>query len=512
VWAGAAVGGYEKSIYNRKMRIVIVGAGRTGTQLARHLIQEKHDVSLIESNEERARHASNRLDCLVLHDEGNSLASLEEAGAGKADALVCVTDSDEVNMIICGLAASRYPHLRKIARVRNDDYVRLNRHAPAREGGLAEGAPFGEQGILGIDYFVHPDVEAARAALRALSHGALGNILDFAGSSYELGSIEVAAGSAFDGLAIKDYRSLIKEESLVTLVEREEGASGECILPGGSTVLRKGDRIHILAQEAQMEHIFRLAGRYEKPLRRVGIVGGGRVGVLIAEGLLGKEGENGTEGEKKRSGFFSFLTSFIPKSSRRVVIVEQNYDVCKDLAARFPEALVLNEDISDESFVAEEHLGDLDLIITATANQELNMIAAIYCKSRGVRRAIALVSGSGYEAIARRLGVDVVIPMQSVVADSILSNLMGGGIRGVHRLGDGSLGIIEVTISGDSPAADLAITEFRLSGGGLIMLVNRGESSFIPRGDYVFRAADKVILIAKNGSEAELEKFFGGGE
>src|SRR5215471_18686986 len=98
------------------MRIIIVGAGRTGTQLARYLIREKHDVALIESNEERARHASNRLDCLVLHDEGNNYASLEEAGIAKAQALVCVTDSDEVNMIICGIAASKYPGLLKIAR------------------------------------------------------------------------------------------------------------------------------------------------------------------------------------------------------------------------------------------------------------------------------------------------------------------------------------------------------------------------------------------------------------
>ena len=43
------------------MKIVIVGAGFTGTQLARFLVQEKHDVSMIEANEERARHASNRI-------------------------------------------------------------------------------------------------------------------------------------------------------------------------------------------------------------------------------------------------------------------------------------------------------------------------------------------------------------------------------------------------------------------------------------------------------------------
>jgi trk system potassium uptake protein TrkA len=483
------------------MRIIIVGAGRTGTQLARYLIKEKHDVSIIESNEERARHASNRLDCLVLHDEGNSLSALEEVGVSKADALVCVTDTDEVNMLICGLAASRHPEMLKIARVRNDEYLRLNQNT------------IQQPAILGIDCFIHPDVEAARAILRAISHGALGNILSFAGTSYELGSINVAEGSVFDGLCIKDYRSIIKEDSLVTLLERESGSSRECILPEGSTVLKKGDRIHILANEEKMEQIFELAGSYEKPLHKIGIVGGGRICSIVAEGILKNTDDDiniqtSDHGEGKHN-FFSIFRSFIPKSNRRVVIVEQDYNVCKEMSARFPEALVLSEDISDESFVAEERLGNLDLIISTTANQELNIVSAIFLKSRGVRRAIAMVSGSSHEAIARQLGVDVVISMESVVVNSILSNLMGKGMKEVHRLGDGTLEILETAIGGDSPALEKSIVEFKLPDGGLIILVNRGGASFIPRGDYVFKSGDKVIFIAKNANEAELEKFFG---
>jgi trk system potassium uptake protein TrkA len=456
-----------------------------GTQLARYLIQEKHDVSLIESNEERARHASNRLDCLVLRDEGNSINALEEAGIARADALVCVTDSDEVNMIICGLAASRHPDLIKIARVRNDDYVRLNRS--------------GER-ILGIDFFVHPDVEASRSVLSAIEHGAMGDVLAFAGTPYELGSVDIAPGSAFDGLQLSDFRGLVKGESLVTLVERK----GESILPTGATALAAGDRIHIMTKEKEMDAVFILAGRSEKPLRKIGIVGGGRVGALIAEGLLEPDPE-----KKKKPALFSLLKRLIPQTRRHITIIEEDYNLCKDLAARFPEALVLNEDISDESFVAEERIDDLDLIITATNDQELNMIAAVYLKSRGVSRAIAMVTGSGYAAIARQLGVDVVIPMKSVVVDSILSHVMGGGVRGVHRIGDGSIDIIEIEIGPNASVADTPITDFSLPDGGLVMLVNREAGAFIPRGDYVFRRGDRIVLIAKNSGEIEIERLFG---
>jgi len=489
------------------MRIIIVGAGRTGMQLARYLIQEKHDVSLIETNVERARYASNRLDCMVLHGEGNNLAALEEAGIGKSQALVSITDSDEMNIIICGLAASRYPDLLKIARVRNEDYLQLNRSAPERDGTKEDKNPQ-EKKVLGIDYFVHPDVEAARAVLRALSHRALGNILDFAGTSYRLVSVTVAEDSVFDGLCLRDFHFLVQENCLVTLLEREAGSSYECTLPRGTTVLGKGDRIHILAREDEMDKIFSLAGLREKPLRRIGIVGGGHIGVLIAEGILNIN-KNLNPFQKAGNQAFSLFRNFKSKSSRRVVIIEQDYALCKELSARFPEALILNEYISDESFVAEENLGDLDLIITATTNQELNIITAVYLKSLGVKRTIAMVNGPGYETIARKLGVDVVISLATVVADSILSNLIGKGVREVHHLGDGTLEILEVEIGKNSPVAKKAITEFKLSTDALVMLVNRAETSFIPRGDYIFTPGDKIILITKIGSEAELDKFFG---
>jgi trk system potassium uptake protein TrkA len=462
------------------MRVIIVGAGQTGTQLARYLVQEKHDVSLVESDEETARHTSNRIDCLVLHDAGTRIESLEEAGIAKADALVCLTESDEKNMIICGLAASRYPGLVKIARVRNDEYTML----------------------MGIDRFVHPDIEAARAVLNVLPHGASGNILRFPGTPYELGSVNVEKGSALDGLSLLDFHSLIKREGLIALVEREQ----ESFLPSGSTTIRAGDRIHVMISENDMDLVFKLAGRKETPLRRIGIVGGSRIGGLIAEGLLAPQNKPAYP-DKSPIGK-SLFRAFTPRNNRRVIIIEENYALCKELSARFPEALILNEDISDESFIAEQRLGDMDLIIAATDNQELNIITAIYLKSLGVRRTIALVSSPSHETIAYKLGVDVAVPVKSVVVDSILSHLMGKVIQGIHSLGDGSVDIIEVEIGAGSHAAEKPITEFRLSEGGLSLLVNRGDTSFIPKGDYIFKPADKVIEKKKNGSEGEINKFF----
>jgi trk system potassium uptake protein TrkA len=487
------------SVMMAAMRVIIVGAGTVGTQLARHLTLDRNEVSLIEANEERARHASARLDCLVIHNEGNCPQALNEAGIARADALVCVTDSDEINMIVCGLASQRCPAVRKIARVKNDGYFSLK-----HSGGFADmkDAFSGGGKLLGVDHFIHPNVEASRAALDAIDHNAAGDVLSFAGTDYELGSVVVAAGSPLDGLALKDYRGLAPADTLVTLVERDE----EWILPSGSTVLRRGDRVFILAQEADMDRLFELGNKKERRLRKIGIAGGGQLGALVADGLFLRGADEA--GEKARS-LLSIFRGFIKKSARKIFIIEQDYALCKELSARFPEAVVLNEDMSDENFVIEEQLNDLDLIVTATGNQELNIITALYLKSCGVKRAVVTVGNDGYARIARRLGIDVVIPIKSVVVDSILSCLMGGGVRGIHRLGGGTISIFEIEVGAACPLAGKAITEFHVSGGALLMLVERGKASFIPRGDYVFCAGDKIVIIAKKDGEKELERYFG---
>jgi len=254
---------------------------------------------------------------------------------------------------------------------------------------------------------------------------------------------------------------------------------------------------------------FHLAGRTETPIHRIGIVGGGRLGELIAEELLNNNDNPLDANKAKKGDLKSFVKSFISKNKRSVTIIEEDYNICRQLSEKFQNALILNEDISDENFIAEEKLNELDLVITATDNQDLNIIAAIFLKSLGVRRAIAAVMSPGHKTVALQLGVDVAIPLKSVVVDSILSHLRGRGISDVHSIGDGSVSIIKIEIAEDSPAVEKSIKDFKLPLEGLLMLVNRGENSFIPQGDYIYKAGDKVVLIVKNGNEAELEKHFG---
>ena len=106
------------------MHVVILGAGSVGFQIAKQLIAEKKDVVIIEKDPKVVKHVSNYLDCMVINDVGNNIDVLKQAGIDKADFFISVTDSDEMNMISCGLVSSNTNVPCKIARVRNIDYSR----------------------------------------------------------------------------------------------------------------------------------------------------------------------------------------------------------------------------------------------------------------------------------------------------------------------------------------------------------------------------------------------------
>ena len=372
------------------MKIVIVGAGFTGRQLARRLINERNEVTLIDNSEEVVRHASNSLDCEVKEMDGNNLENLEEVGIGKADALVCVTSNDEVNMITCSLVDSVYPDILKIARVRNFSYY-MNTAAAVKKH--AETFSGKHRPLYGIDFMVNPDIEAADAVVHAVESGAVSDVVTFENSEYEISRITIAQGSPLAGQQLKNARKLTDKPFLIAYVESAEKTS----LPSGSTILNAGDSIGVLSRKEDIGDLLVLCGASVESLDKIALVGAGRIGTLIADKLMAKQ---------KNSLLSKFFGKRV-KVGKDFAIVDQDDVFTKEASERYPNARVFKGDITDESFLREEGLTEYDLVICATHNRELNMVVAAYLESLGVGRSVSLVESSTFAQIARKLGVDV---------------------------------------------------------------------------------------------------------
>lgn len=464
------------------MNIVIVGAGITGSELARRLISRKHDVTLIERDEETARHAANRLDCMVIHAAGNDTQILIDANIYKADALIAVTDSDELNMIICGIADSLAPDVVKIARVRNENYVKSLNTSNER--------------TLGINSLVYPDEEAALAIIKIIEHGAVSDILSFNDSSYEITQFAIGKGSKVDGVTVRDLHGHVDSPFIVVAVQQENRNR----IPSGDTLLSAGDRVSILTKPEHVQKFYTLAGFETLPFKRIAVVGMSRIGKLIAEYLAKKMHTN---------SFKSFFGKSFTKT-RSFSIVEKDEKTAKAAAAEFPSVTVYNADITDEAFAEEIGLDSFDLVISTTENYESNMITSTYLKTFGVYKTIALVQSSIMKNIAYKIGIDAAISFKDVVVDTIMGKLLGKNVTSFHSMCGGSLEIIELSISENSPAVGKTLKDIAEHGIFLVLLVNSESEYTIPTGGTELHCNDKLIFIVKSSKSDEIIRLFSG--
>jgi len=447
------------------MNIVILGAGVVGYQIASQLIAEGHNAVIIEKNVERARYVDSHLDCLVLNDEGNSIDTLKKAGIEKADFFLSVVNSDEVNMIACGIVESEFNVPVKIARVRNIDYSR---------------AKIFEKSFLGIDFVVNPEVETARLIANSVALGATSDVMLFEDSDMQIRNYQVDSKSFFKNRSVKEIRRTIKSggKFLLAGVVRENNF----IIPSGTTVIHENDIIYIVASKKTLTNLFIEAGKKRDSIDRILIAGGGRIGLLV--------------------------TRYLIRTGRKIAIVESNYESCKTLSEKFPDALVINADISDETIYEEENLQDYDLIITATENQELNVLSAAYAKSMGIGRAVAVVNHPNYIGISNRLGIDVTVSPRNSTVNAIMKFIRKGDIKSIHTLFGDSAEVIEFHINDKSDLIGKALKDIKIPSDSLMLTVVRNNINEMPDGSFIVNNGDRIITIVKRESIHELENVF----
>lgn len=479
------------------MKIVIVGAGFTGIQLAKLLVSEKNQVSIIDNDEETVRYVSNMLDCTALCADGNNLETLESVGIAKANALVCVTESDEVNMITCSLVDAVYPDVIKIARVRNYAYYVNTAAAVKKHSGDFSGGK--HRPLYGINYMIHPDVEAADAIVRAVENGAVGNVITFANSDLELARMTVFPNSPLDGISLKEIRTKTDIKFLVAYVEKD----GNTSLPSGETIITAGNTLGVLVSKKDIEDIKLLCGSIQKVLKKVVLIGAGRIGTIIAEKLMKPS---------KIANFSRLFSSFSSKKTQEFVIVDSNAELAQETADKFPEARVMCADATDENFLREEGIDSFDLAICATHNHEMNMVLAAYLESLGVGQSISLVASAPFATIAEKLGVDVAIPLRDSVVDSIMSHLRGKAVKEIHTVTTGELEIVECEITSSSKVSGKLLKEVSNPGNFLVLLSRKSgtEDYAIANGNTQLFAGDHIVLITKSDNSKKTLSYFSG--
>jgi trk system potassium uptake protein TrkA len=446
------------------MRIIIIGAGEVGYHLARFLSREKDvEVVVVDTDSQKLKRINEEMDIAVVEGEGGSPEVLKEAGADVADILLAVTNSDETNMIACLVAKALFNIKRKIARIRNREYY-TNSILLAPEN-------------LDINPAINPEMESAKAILRIIDAPFAYDVEEFENGQIKVLGFKVEEDSIIAGKTLMEFREKTKENLLIGIIQRQEKA----IIPRGKDRVFPGDIIYLPVHKDDVSRIASILTKGPRQVKKLMIVGGGRIGFMVASELEEKD-----------------IT---------VKVIEKNPERCKYLSRRLKNAIVLHGDGSDRTLLEEENIQDMDMFAALSNNEELNIMSSLLAKRLGVRKVITLVNRTDYINLANNLGIEVVISPRLITASRILRYVRRGDILSLTAIAEDMAEIIEAKVGKTSKFLDRPLKKSHLPKTALVGAIVRGTEVIIPGGDDYIKEDDRLIIFTLREAIKQVEEF-----
>ena len=450
------------------MKIIILGAGQVGANVAESLVSEQNDITVVDVDSARLRDLQDRLDLRTVAGSASHPSVLIEAGVDDADMIIAVTQSDEINLVACKLAQELFNVPTRIARIRATDFL-VNERVLGQD-------------CFAVDLAICPEQVLTDYIVKLIRFPEALQVLEFANGRVSLVAVRAFQGGPLVGHPLRDLKQHIPSvETRVAAIFRGDRP----ITPDGDTIVEVGDEVFCLAGAQNIRQVLRELRRMDKPVQRVMIAGGGNIGLRLARAL---------------------------EKDYLVKIIEHNKRRCEMLSGRLDAALVLQGDVTDESLLEAENIEEMDVFIAVTNDDENNIMGCLLAKRMGARRVVALINRRSYVDLLQSGQIDIAISPAQATIGTLLAHVRRGDVTQVHSLRRGAAEALEAVVHGDSESCRVVgrkLEEIELPKGATIAAVVRGEEVIMAHHDTVIQAGDHVIVfVANKDIVPKVEKLF----
>lgn len=448
------------------MKIVILGAGVTGSSVARALASEENDIVIIDRNPQLLTALKACLDIGTVEGNAAHPSVLERAGIQDADMVIAVTDRDETNMLACQVINTLYSKPKTIARVRAIDF--LNHPQLFRPGG--------------IDIVISPEQLITESIHNLVKFPGALHVSEFAGGLIRLFSIRVVATGFLTGKRIQAVKEKLSDSmTRVVAIFRD----GKAVPVNGEAVIATGDEVFFVCPRDKVRTTLIELDKLEAPIKRVMIAGGGHVGKRLAIAL---------------------------EKHHQVKVIEQDIQRARDIANDLRNTMILHGDCTNESLLQEEMIENIDLFCATTNNDGINLISAGLAKKLGARKAICLVNNTAYLKLVDGTDIDLAIQPRLETLGGILKHVRRGDVVGVSSLCGGGAEAIEAIAhrsKNEVSVVGLRVDQVNLPDGVILGALIRDEEVIQVHHDTVFAEGDHVVMFALNKKHIKhIENFF----
>ena len=448
------------------MKSIICGAGSVGTSIAQKLSEEGLDVVVIDQSPELIKKINDHLDVKAIIGHGSNPSVLEKAGANDCDILIAVTQIDEINMIACQIAHTIFNIPTKIARIRQQEYLK------------DDWANLFTKNDLPIDTIISPEVEVAKAIYRRLHSPGSFDMLELADEKLNLIGLKCEKNANILNKSITEISKIYPDQlANILLIIRGE----DHFIPNSKTEIKINDHIYFVVEKSHVRDAMVAFGHDEKEATNVIIVGGGNIGYNLAKNIENDENPINAkiiELDKKRS---NWLASNLKTT-------------------------VINGDALDNEILEEVNISSVGSVISVTNDDEVNVLSSLLAKRAGANESIALINNSSYISLLNNIGIDITIDPKAITISTILQKIRRGKIRSLYSIGEGYGEVIEAEILESSSFVNKNIKEIEFPKNVRVGAILREGKIIIPNSQTTFMTNDDVVFFSETSSIKKLEK------
>lgn len=435
------------------MKVIVVGGGKVGTALCRSLVEEKHDVTLIEEKEEVLGRVSRRLDIMGIVGNGANYKILEQADVQHCDIFVAISDQDEVNMISAVLA-KKMGAKETIVRVRNPEY---------------SNAYFKDNNFLGFSMVVNPELLAARYIANSVDFPGALSVEHFVNGRIMLMEFKISENNRLCDLSLEQFRRKFGN-ILVCAIKR----AGQVIIPDGDDILLKGDKIYVTGDRIEMILFHNFVKN--KVIKNMMIIGAGRITY--------------------------YLLNLLRNTKIKLKVIEITEKRSQYFSQEFPEIPIVLGDGTAKNILVEEGVENYDAVATLTGVDEENIISSMFLDTLGIEKNITKVNRTSLLEIIDTDDFSSIITPKSIAVDSMMHFIRGrvnaqesSTLDAVHHIANGKIETLQFEIREKNKIAGKQLADVQLKKGVLVAAIIRKGKLLFPTGQDTYEVGDKIVVV-----------------
>lgn len=446
------------------MRILILGAGNAGRQLALRLCEEKHSVVMVDSDPTALAIAEAKLDLLTVCGQASSPRVLAEAQVERCHLVIAVTNCDEANILAC-LYANAAGVPRKIARVSSPEYMHSDDTYDLK--------------AMGIDLVINQKRECAREIYNSLKMPAAVEAFDlFAGkvmaAGFRLGPMSPLVGST----PARCSRSALIEKIRIIAIQR----GTELLIPRGDTQFERGDLVYLVGKHHTISEFAEWVCPRFEPIQKLIIAGGGDLGLMLA-----REVEDSVE----------------------CVLLEQDEERARFCSAKLNKTLVLRADALAESTLEETGVTGRTAFVALTGDDENNIMNCLMAKKQGVGFTLTQITRTDYVPVIESLSlVNRVVSPYISTTHGILHYLRSQDVQAASLLHNLPGELLDVVLQEESKLVGQMIQDVKMPRQAVIATIMRGQGVVAATGGLTLEAGDRLLVFSHHDAVKKIKAAF----